>query len=168
MPLDGRYRIRRLKGSLDRPALRAALRLHERVLGRPLPLARLRRWLRGRRALLLVAEDVPGRRIVGFKFGYEDRPHRFYSWLGGVHPEHRRQGLGRALMDRQHELARRARYRTVRTVTLNRHRAMLLLNLTSGFDIVGTLGNRRELRIVLEKDLRAAAGGPATPPPPTA
>lgn len=162
--MTGPFRILRLKGPLGRPGMRAALRLHERVLGRRMSLRRLREWLRGRRRLLLVALDTRQRRVVGYKFGYEDRPGRFYSWLGGVHPAYRRLGLGRALMERQHALVARAGYRTVRTVTLNRHRAMLLLNLQSGFDIVGTLWSRGELRIVLEKALRPAAGAVAAGP----
>lgn len=162
--MTGRFRILRLKSPLARPGLRAALRLHERVLGRRLGLRTLRRWMRGRRRLLLVAVDTKKRRVVGYKFGYEDRPGRFYSWLGGVHPAYRRRGLGRALMERQHALVARSGYRTIRTITLNRHRAMLLLNLVSGFDIVGTLWSRGELRIVLEKPLRPGAGGDAAGP----
>lgn len=165
--MNGRYRIRRLKPPLRRPGTLAALRLHERVLGRRLTLQGLREWVQGRRPLLLVAVDVREHRLVGYKFGFEDRPGRFYSWIGGVHPEHRGQGLGRALMERQHALVARAGFRTVRTITFNRHRAMLLLNLTSGFDIIGTLWSRGELRIVLEKALKASAGeasgGPARP-----
>lgn len=165
--MTDRFRILRLKGPLGRPGMRAALRLHQHVLGRRLSLRKLRAWLKGRRRLLLVAVDTQRRRVVGYKFGYEDRPGRFYSWLGGVHPAYRRRGLGRALMERQHALAARAGLRTVRTITLNRHRAMLLLNLTSGFDIVGTLWSRGDLRIVLEKALRpsegAAGAGPSRP-----
>lgn len=165
--MTGRFRILRLKGPPGRPGMRAALRLHEKVLGRRMGLGRLRAWLRGRRRLLLIALDTHKRRVVGYKFGYEDRPGRFYSWLGGVHPAYRRRGLGRALMEHQHALLTRAGYRTLRTITLNRHRGMLMLNLASGFDIVGTLWSRGELRIVLEKSLRpsedAAGAGPSRP-----
>lgn len=136
------------------PLLRRALRLHALVLGRPLPPARLRRILRGRHPLLLVAVDVEKRRVVGYKFGFEERPGRFYSWIGGVHPRYRRRGLGRALMERQHFLLLRAGYKAVRTSTTNRHRSMLILNLRSGFDVIGTtVDRRRELKIHLEKRL---------------
>lgn len=162
--MNERYRILRLSAPLPRPGLRAALRLHELVLGRRMSVRTLRRWVSGRRPLLLVAFDTRERRVVGYKFGYEDRPGRFNSWIGGVHPRYRGQGLGRALMERQHELVARAGFRTIRTVTLNRHRAMLLLNLTSGFDIIGTLWYEGELRIVLQKVVRTSAVGDAGRP----
>ena len=41
--------------------------------------------------------------LVGFKLGYAVTSKRYYSWLGGVHPDHRRRGIALALMTRQHE-----------------------------------------------------------------
>ena len=32
-------------------------------------------------------------KVIAFKAGDELRPGLFYSWLGGVHPDHRRQGF---------------------------------------------------------------------------
>jgi GNAT superfamily N-acetyltransferase len=143
--------ILRLRPGLHRARLYESLRLHAQVLG-PLSPGRLALRLKGRRSLLLAAlsED----RVVGYKFGYEDRPGRFYSWIGGVAPDHRRQGVGRLLMEHQHEWARRRGYRRVRTQTSNEHKPMLILNLRCGFDVVGHLLNHRgEARIVLERPL---------------
>lgn len=142
-------RILRLRGKRLRRYLPLALSLHRRVLG-PLSKRRLRAVLRGRRKLLLVAL-IEGR-VVGYKFGYEERPGRFYSWIGGVDPEFRRRGIARALMQRQHLLLERAGFGTVRSQTRNRYPGMLVLSILSGFEIIGTLAGN-ETRIVLEKRL---------------
>ncbi|MEW6284280.1 MAG: GNAT family N-acetyltransferase [Candidatus Eremiobacterota bacterium] len=133
--------------------LEEVLRLHVQVLG-PISARRLLARLRGRRRpLLLVA--LHRERVVGYKFGFEDRPGRFYSWIGGVHPDFRRQGIGRALMRCQHRLLAAAGYRSVRTHTRSKHRAMLLLNIATGFDVIGTFTDRRgQPKIILEKRLR--------------
>lgn len=95
-----------------------------------------------------------GEQLVGFKLGYSDRPGRFYSWLGGVAPDWRRQGIARESMARQHAWCRAQGFTRVRTHSTNTHRAMLLLNLSWGFDVVGTVcPPGRGLRIVLEKGL---------------
>lgn len=111
----------------------------------------------GVRRLSVLAWDEA--RLVGFKLGYEERPGRFYSWLGGVHPEHRGQGLGRGLMQRQHERLSALGFEKVRTVTMNRWRSMLIMNLRFGFDIVGTYqDDAGRVRIILERRLGARTG----------
>jgi GNAT superfamily N-acetyltransferase len=92
-------------------------------------------------------------RLVGCKLGYERKPGHYYSWLGGVHPEFRGQGIAAELMQQQHAWCRVQGYRAVRTHTYNRWRAMLLLNLRHGFDIIGTMQGPHGLTIVLEKQL---------------
>ncbi|MBT9393992.1 GNAT family N-acetyltransferase [Hymenobacter sp. NST-14] len=93
--------------------------------------------------------------LVGCKLGYERQPGHYYSWLGGVRPAFRGRGLAAGLLGRQHAWAREQGYRAVRTHTYNRWRAMLLLNLRHGFDIIGTVQGPRGLTIVLEKQLAA-------------
>jgi GNAT superfamily N-acetyltransferase len=93
--------------------------------------------------------------VVGCKLGYERKPGHYYSWLGGVHPDFRSQGIAHELMSRQHAWCQQQGYRRIRTQTYNRWRAMLLLNLRAGFDIVGTVQSARGLVIVLEKELAA-------------
>jgi predicted GNAT superfamily acetyltransferase len=102
--------------------------------------------------LILVATD--NEQVVGYKIGYQDRKSRFYSWLGGVHPEHRRQGIASELMLRQHEWCKKQGYVVIRTQTKNQWRNMLILNLRHGFDVVGTYTDERgEPKIILEKRL---------------
>ena len=90
---------------------------------------------------------------VGFKIGYESGGDAFYSWLGGVHPEFRRRGIARTLLERQHAWCRSRGYAAVTTEAVNHNRAMLLLNLSRGFVIKGTRADRRGLKILLERDL---------------
>jgi len=100
--------------------------------------------------LILVAVDDG--RVVGYKIGYQDRKSRFYSWLGGVYPECRGQGIASELMRRQHEWCKEQAYEVIRTQTKNKWRNMLILNLRHGMDIVGTYTDERgEPKIILEK-----------------
>ena len=100
--------------------------------------------------LILVALDDD--RVVGYKIGYQDRKTRFYSWLGGVYPEYRGQGIASELMVRQHAWCKSHGYSVVRTQTKNTWRSMLILNLRHGFDVVGTYTDERgEPKIILEK-----------------
>lgn len=92
-------------------------------------------------------------RPVGCKLGYERKPGHYYSWLGGVEPAFRGQGIAAQLMRQQHAWCRQQGYRRIRTQTYNQWRAMLLLNLKAGFDIVGTVQGSHGLVLVLEKEL---------------
>lgn len=94
--------------------------------------------------------------LVGYKLGYERSRGVFYSWLGGVHPDHRRKGIARTLMQRQHATCREAGYKAVLTETKKPWSGMLVLNLLEGFDVVGThLNDRGDLMVMLCKVLRA-------------
>ncbi|MGB0514854.1 MAG: GNAT family N-acetyltransferase, partial [Wenzhouxiangellaceae bacterium] len=53
------------------------------------------------------------------------------------HPRARRQGFGARLMQVQHEHVRQLGYLSVTTRTRAANRAMLILNLKNGFEIVG-------------------------------
>ncbi|MGC4379215.1 GNAT family N-acetyltransferase [Fictibacillus sp. Mic-4] len=102
--------------------------------------------------LILVA--VHKDRVVGYKIGYQDRKGRFYSWLGGVDPEYRNQGIASKLMLKQHEWCKDQGYDVIRTQTKNKWKNMLILNLRHGFDIVGTYTDEKgEPKIILEKRL---------------
>ena len=44
-------------------------------------------------------------RACAYKIGYAMTQTKYYSWLGGVRPDQRRQGLASELMERQHNWA---------------------------------------------------------------
>lgn len=94
------------------------------------------RWLEGRPGASCWVACAEGA-IVGFKFGAEKEPGGYHSHEGAVLPAFRRRGIARALMAHQHEWARASGYRRITTNTFSRFRGMVLLNLSSGFDIVG-------------------------------
>ncbi|HEX8429544.1 GNAT family N-acetyltransferase [Hymenobacter sp.] len=98
---------------------------------------------------------LAGGQLIGCKLGYERKPGQYYSWLGGVQPDFRGQGIAGELMRQQHAWCQQQGYQRIRTQTYNRWRPMLLLNLRAGFDIVGTVQGPRGLIIVLEKELAA-------------
>ena len=75
--------------------------------------------------------------MVAYKVGYQLKPNTFYSWVGGVHPRHRGQGLASKLMEYQHQLLREKKMAYVRTKTRMSFRRMLIMNLKHGFDITG-------------------------------
>jgi predicted GNAT superfamily acetyltransferase len=101
--------------------------------------------------LIAYANNVP----CAFKVGYELSSRVFYSWIGGVVPKYRGNGIAQKLMVVQHDIASDLSYRTVRTHTQNKFRDMLLLNIRSGFDVVGVInepGSGKSV-IVLDKTL---------------
>lgn len=102
--------------------------------------------------LILVAyiADKP----VGFKVGYE-RDGYFYSWMGGVLPDHRRMGIAQALAEAQEAWAMQQGYPSVTFKTRNSHKAMLLFALQNNFDIIGVEEGDlvRDFRIILRKQL---------------
>ncbi len=103
----------------------------------------------GLQMLLAIADG----QVVGCKLGYERKPGHYYSWLSGVHPDFRNYGIASELMRQQHAWCSQQKYRTIRTQTYNQWRAMLILDLQHGFNIIGTVHSKRGLTIVLEKVL---------------
>jgi len=103
---------------------------------------------------LLFSVAFKGSKVIGYKIGYELTTEKFYSWLGGVHPDYRHLGVASKLMGVQHRYLEKEGYRVVQTKTLNKWHSMLILNIKSGFDITETYIDRhRNLKIVLEKEL---------------
>jgi ribosomal protein S18 acetylase RimI-like enzyme len=98
---------------------------------------------------------VAGRDSVdGFKIGYERFRGVFFSWLGGVMPGCRRQGIARALLREQHRICSDLGYREIQTETYADSNRMILLNLREGFEIYGThLAQDGRLRVHLRKSL---------------
>jgi GNAT superfamily N-acetyltransferase len=92
-------------------------------------------------------------RLVGFKFGYAISQTRYLSWLGGVAASHRRQRVARALLERQHAWAEQRRFSVIETGTTSSNAAMLALNLSVGFEIIGSYAREATPRVVLQKRL---------------
>ena len=118
------------------------------------PVAEYKKRLHGIPHLILLACDQD--RPVACKVGYQrDQDGSFYSWMGGVHPAYRRQGLALRLAEAQESWARSQGYRLIRFKTRNRHRNMLLFAINRGFRICGfeAFNDPAESRIWLEKEL---------------
>jgi GNAT superfamily N-acetyltransferase len=99
---------------------------------------------------------VKDARVVAFKFGYAMGRDRYLSWLGGVAKSFRRQGIARALLERQHTWALNHGYTVIETGTTKDNVAMLTLNLSVGFEIIGTYTRDSSPRVILQKRLVAA------------
>lgn len=99
--------------------------------------------------MLWIAEDAEG--WVGFKLGYRRGKSLLYSWLGGVHPRARGQGVASALMVRQHEAAAANGYTHVETRTRAANNAMLVLNLRHGFHVCGYEVDARGIPVVTQR-----------------
>jgi GNAT superfamily N-acetyltransferase len=94
---------------------------------------------------------MSGGRLTGFKLGYRRGDDLFYSWLGGVHPEMRGQGVARRLMENQHGWAVAAGYASVETRTRAANSAMIVLNLHAGFTITGFEVDRAGIAVVTQR-----------------
>ena len=93
--------------------------------------------LAGRRSLSAhVALNIDGK-LIGLKLGYERNRGVFNSWMGGVAPEARGQGIAAALMAAQHAWAKEAGFRGLETATRQPNQAMAILNLKAGFVVAG-------------------------------
>ena len=102
--------------------------------------------------LIITAQD--GERLAGYKIGYKLDKVKFYSWLGGVRSDYRKEGVASRLMEKQHQYLRDSGYRVVQTKTMNKWRNMLILNIKNGFDVIETYIDEKGLhKIVLEKKL---------------
>ncbi|MFC1898263.1 GNAT family N-acetyltransferase [Candidatus Cloacimonadota bacterium] len=108
--------------------------------------------LSNKRSLILIAEYKM--KPAGFKVGYENEDH-FYSWMGGVLPEFRKQGVATKLADYQENWCRKKGLKKVNIKIRNQHRNMLLFSLSRGFMITGfdEKPEVMESRILLEKKL---------------
>lgn len=78
-----------------------------------------------------------------------------YSWLGGVLPEYRKQGIATLLQQSFEISARKKLYASIRVKTRNRHTAMLRLLLKNNFLITNfeLRSNLLDARIELKKEL---------------
>ena len=124
--------------------------LHNSIFGDS---ANLHKQLKSKTKLLInIAFDDT--KVVGYKIGYEIDKDTFYSWLGGVDPQYRNDGVATKLMEKQHHYLKENRYKKIKTKTKNKWRSMLILNIKCGFDVHSTYTDKEgELKIILEKNL---------------
>lgn len=102
--------------------------------------------------LLAYVDDEP----AGFKIGYRESRHTFYSAKGGVLPEYRRHGLARRMLYVMMDMARSRGYARFAYDTFpNRNPGMAILGLNEGFRIVKADFNTvyRDYRLRFEKKL---------------
>lgn len=126
------------------------IQLHSRIFGKKDDL----NTKMARKPQILIITAVEGNKVIGYKIGYEIDKDIFYSWLGGVDTNHRKNGIASTLMEKQHEYLRNKGYKTVRTKTMNTWRYMLILNIKFGFDVIETYTDKKGLhKIILEKKL---------------
>ena len=72
----------------------------------------------------------------GFKLGYEIDDGTFYSWLGGVTPAERRNGVARALLHRQEQWVIAKGYQAINVKTYSRFGAMISLLRAEGYETI--------------------------------
>ncbi|GLS91197.1 N-acetyltransferase [Psychromonas marina] len=90
-------------------------------------------------ALILIAKvgEIP----VAYKIGYALSKTQFYSWLGGVIPAYRKQGIATTLREKQECWALSAGYNEISVKSMNRYPGMLQLLISSGYQISGYENN---------------------------
>ena len=103
---------------------------------------------------ILICSAFQNGRPIGFKIGFEESPSSFESWRGGIVDSARRQGIARELMRMQHCWCQENNFKIIKTTTNGNNVPMLILNLQSGFEIVGSFMNRHQrLKLLQEKRL---------------
>jgi GNAT superfamily N-acetyltransferase len=114
-----------------------ALRVHNQI-EELLPISDSRYFserIADKKFLLLVAEIDNA--LVGYKLGYWLADNCFYSWLGGVHPDYRKQGIAKALLLEQERRVGELGVKEIRVKSMNQYRSMLLLLISQGYAITG-------------------------------
>jgi len=92
--------------------------------------------------------------LVGFKMGYPYKEGTFYSWIGGVLSPYRQKGIAKQLALLQEQWAKENGFTKLRTKSMNRFKAMMILNLKNGFNITNVYTNARgQTKVVFEKHL---------------
>ena len=104
-------------------------------------------------ASVFVAHE--GEQLMAFKAGYAITEHRYYSWLGGVHPDGRRRGIATRLAQAQHRWLAERGYATVETASRAENQAMARLNLELGFRVEGTKNEAQGMKVLWAKHLAA-------------
>ncbi len=101
-------------------------------------------------SLVYILNDEP----IGFKLGYELNSNEFYSWLGGVVPNHRGNGVAKKLLLKQESWVRENGYSTIRVKSMNDFPEMLCMLISNGYKIndVSNKESPEELKIHFYKN----------------
>ncbi len=146
-----------MKYQIREASLSELLWVHQRIpefSGKEISLDFYTERLKDKRYLALVAEKDG--ELLGFKVGYEsDNPETFYSWMGGVRPEFRKNGIADALVDFQENWAKERGFKRIFFKTRNRLPPMIIFGLGRGFKIMEVIrkGGVEDYRIVMSKRL---------------
>lgn len=136
--------------TLDRVALLESL-----IFGNPTVTAeKIERICEVPHLLLVAVEKSDHKKPVGFKLGYGvARPEHFHSWLGGVIPSYRRQGIGMQLLLEQEKWARKKGFKTIGFNTFAQFPEMQALGRKAGYRLVRTTNPLTEKKLWYEKHL---------------
>ncbi len=129
--------------------------LENGIFDKPYSREKLKREASVKNNLLILIAFDGSEKPCAYKAGFEISARIFYSWIGGVLPQYRGKGIAKALIEKQHSLIPSMGHKYVRTFTENKYRDMLILNLKSGFDIIGVYKTEHDEKqtIMLEKTL---------------
>jgi GNAT superfamily N-acetyltransferase len=111
-----------------------------------------RRRFRGRYNVLIMVASLDNRE-VGFYLGFELKPTVFFTWLIGVMPDCRRQGIASQLLEAAEAWAREHEYTSIRMECHNQMRPLLHMGVRHMYDIVGIRWDldRGDNLVILEK-----------------
>lgn len=91
--------------------------------------------LTGKVHLILIASH--NKKPIAYKIGYEVSNAEFYSWLGGVDPNYRKQGVATKLLEQQELWAINHGYSAISVKSMNQYQAMLQLLISNDYQISG-------------------------------
>ena len=138
-------------GPISSATVQEIQRLSERVFGNYFETEG--DWRFGHMPDMTVFEARSEGALVGFKIGYALTQTRYYSWLGGVVPEYRRDGVAQALLSEQEERVRGVGYLRIRVKSMRKFPGMLALLQTNGYTLVPARGGADSAKLTFEKRL---------------
>jgi len=134
----------------DKGILERVIKLHRKNFGDSKSLIKQMKY----KSELLINLVMKDEKVIGYKICYELDDDKFYSWFGGVDGNSLKYGVTSKLTEEQSRYLKNNGFKIVQTKTKNKWRDMLILNIKSGFDVIGTYTDERgEPKIILEKKL---------------
>lgn len=86
------------------------------------------------RSLVLVAKTND--EVIGIKVGYEENDEVFYSWIGGVKPENRGNGVALSLLKYQEKWVVQNGFKRIRVNTYNKYGPMICMLINNNYQLV--------------------------------